>query len=354
MSKFTSITAEQIERFFESRCTPEEAEAVSEYLQENPDVFQYYVQREWREAATGADLSTDDSRALFKEIKGQLAGKDRVLRSGKLVKMRWAMAGIAAAVVLLVSGVWWWLPSTRQPVAKVAPTVQTVPAKTKPGPQLRVIHSVREENLHLPDGSTVVLYANSTLRYTDPFEPQRRALSLEGKALFSVAKDEARPFIVRTGTVETTVLGTEFLVTESPGSVLVRLFSGKVRLHASDRKWNKDLVLEPGEQLDYVKKNALAVVSRWEEKETAEEEPQVTEPVEEQELVFDNEPLSHVLDKLAASYHLAIRYNQQQIGNLYFTGSVLTSEPLTTTLHVIASMNELKIVPGKKGYTIRK
>ncbi|MBS1665653.1 MAG: FecR domain-containing protein [Bacteroidetes bacterium] len=347
MNKPTPITAEQIARFFEGRCTPEEVDAISRYLQENPEALRESILPDWKEAEAGGALPDGYRKEMFEAIQDETG----VLRRGKVAVMRRVMIGAAAAVFLLAVAVWLLWPSRQAEVVKIATPVHAEPVKIAAS-TMRVVHSKGEEKILLPDGSTVVLYAGSTLRYPESFDTNGRVLTLEGKALFTVAKDEARPFVVTAGDVETTVLGTEFSVVTNQAGVVVRLYNGKVRLHAKGLKWKKDIVLIPGEQLDYMEKGALAVVSRWDKEE--EEPAEVTEPVVEQELVFDNEALPQVMDKLASCYHLNIAYNKKQIGNMYFTGTVLTSDSLTTILHVIANMNELIIVPGKKGYTIRK
>ncbi|HEY6900462.1 MAG TPA: FecR domain-containing protein [Puia sp.] len=351
MNKPTSITAEQITRFFEGRCTPEEVGAVSEYLQDNPEVLRQYVLSDWKEAEAGPAIPGGYSQEMLEAIQDGTG----ILRKGKVTVMRRVIVGVAAAVFLLAVALWLLTPARRAEVVKTEAPVRTAPVKAIAARAIRTIHSKGEEKIQLPDGSTVVLYAGSTLRYSEPFDTNGRSLSLEGAALFTVTRDEVRPFVVSAGELETTVLGTEFSVVESRDEVQVRLYSGKVRLHAKDLKWKKDVVLGPGEQLDYAAKGALATVSRWGiHKEGEQEEPEATAPVVEQELVFDNEALPQVMDKLANCYHLNIGYNKKQIGNMYFTGTVLTSDSLTTILHIIANMNELTIVPNKKGYTIRK
>ncbi|HMI60186.1 MAG TPA: FecR domain-containing protein, partial [Puia sp.] len=212
----------------------------------------------------------------------------------------------------------------------------------------------QQESIILPDSSIVTLYANSSIRYPEPFDKDKRViLLLAGKAVFKVVTDETRPFTVTAGPVITTVLGTEFSMMEEKGDVTVQLFSGKVRLHGT-QKWRKDIVLSPGEQLSYTGMGKEIVVSRFDEDKLAQEQEAEPIPVEEQEIEFDDEPLPQVMDKLASCYHLNLTYNKKQIANMYFTGTVTTSDSITTILRVIANMNELKIVPAKKGFIIRK
>ena len=351
MNKSNSVTIEQIERFFDSRCTKEEAEQVAQYLRQNPEVLNQYILRDWAAADTGQALPKGYSRDMFREISEQV-------KTTKVIPMRRMIVGVAAAILLLITGVWLLWQGKTQPAATPMVSAANPTSKTSmpvnPRLQVRVNKSNHEERFLLPDSSTVSLYANSTLRYPEPFDNKQRALSLEGKALFAVAKDQARPFIVTAGLVETTVLGTEFSVQEEQGRINVKLYSGRVRLHASDPRWRKDILLTPGEQLDYAARGEDVVVSRWGTQREEENMETPEEPVEEKELVFDNEPLPQVMDKLANCYRLKISYDKHHIGNMYFTGTVLTSDSLTTILHVIANMNELKVVPNKRGYTLRR
>ena len=350
MNKSNSVTVEQIERFFDSRCTKEEAEQVAQYLRQNPEVLNQYILRDWKAADAGQTLPKGYSRDMLQEISAQV-GHGR----GRVIPIPGLMIGVAAAVLLLITGAWLLWPNKRQPAAVVLqPIANTESVVVSSRLQVRINKSNHEERFLLPDSSSVTLYANSTLRYPEPFDSNRRALSLEGKALFAVAKDQAHPFIVTAGLVETTVLGTEFSVQELQGRVNVKLYSGRVRLHASDSWWRKDLLLTPGEQMSYAASGQDVVVSRWDTEKEPEDVEMPEEPVEEKELVFDNERLPQVMDKLASCYHLKISYDKRHIGNMYFTGTVLTSDSLTTILHVIANMNELKVVPDKKGYTLRK
>ncbi|MFD2035013.1 FecR family protein [Belliella marina] len=67
----------------------------------------------------------------------------------------------------------------------------------------------------LPDGSRVTLNADSEIRYPSTFMGSRE-VELKGQAFFEVKKDKTSPFIVKSGEVETKVLGTSFGVRAYP------------------------------------------------------------------------------------------------------------------------------------------
>ncbi|HSJ24333.1 MAG TPA: FecR domain-containing protein [Longimicrobiales bacterium] len=89
----------------------------------------------------------------------------------------------------------------------------------------------------LPDSSHVRLAPSSTLRVTDDFNGAERRVLLEGTAYFEVRRAEPRAFVVVTSAVETTVLGTAFMVRaydDEPADVAV--VEGRVSVAAQRRQ----------------------------------------------------------------------------------------------------------------------
>ena len=82
----------------------------------------------------------------------------------------------------------------------------------------------------LPDGSIVTLNANSTLRYSTDWNHQDiREVWLEGEAFFSVAHtSDNQKFVVRAGSMDVKVVGTEFNVHSRREEVNVVLQTGRV------------------------------------------------------------------------------------------------------------------------------
>lgn len=103
----------------------------------------------------------------------------------------------------------------------------------------------------LSDGSRVLLNTHTRLVNRET-EGKVRLFELEeGEALFEVAKDPTRPFIVTAGPKTITALGTIFSVFRSGASVAVTLVEGRVAVTDSSAPATvpATAVLKPGERL---------------------------------------------------------------------------------------------------------
>ncbi|HEX5458741.1 MAG TPA: FecR domain-containing protein [Steroidobacteraceae bacterium] len=89
-----------------------------------------------------------------------------------------------------------------------------------------------QRTVALADGSTVELDSHSRvrIRYT---ESRRDVDLLEGQALFQVAHNAARPFIVHSGITSVRDVGTQFDVYRKPTGTVVTVVEGRVSVRAS-------------------------------------------------------------------------------------------------------------------------
>lgn len=107
-----------------------------------------------------------------------------------------------------------------------------------------------QRTMSLDDGSRIHLNTATRLRVSYDKEFRRIEL-LNGEALFEVAKDSSRPFVVAAGDRTVTALGTTFVVQRSDVRMSVTLMEGQVRVAAatSERLEAQSTVLAPGERL---------------------------------------------------------------------------------------------------------
>jgi ferric-dicitrate binding protein FerR (iron transport regulator) len=153
-----------------------------------------------------------------------------------------------AAVLLVVAGLGWLLHSRL-----AGPEYMT--ASTGTGERRTVT---------LSDGSTVELNAESSLSFPRTFGGRNREVQLSGEGFFHVTKDPKHPFIIHSGELQTTVLGTSFNIMAYPDDPvsLVSVATGKVRVrmaavNPSCAPAMPETILLPNEQAYYQKSDQL-------------------------------------------------------------------------------------------------
>ncbi|MBU1345432.1 MAG: FecR family protein [Alphaproteobacteria bacterium] len=104
----------------------------------------------------------------------------------------------------------------------------------------------------LRDGSRIAL--NTDTQVDVQFDDGRRRIELDrGEAMFEVAHDAARPFVVVAGDTRVQAIGTVFIVRRTGEDVVVTLIKGKVVVsHDSQRVQGRSpqpVMLRPGERL---------------------------------------------------------------------------------------------------------
>ncbi|WP_242206666.1 FecR family protein [Aestuariivivens insulae] len=120
--------------------------------------------------------------------------------------------------------------------------------------QVVVTTQAHQDSLLLADGSTVYLNRYTTFKYPKAFNGKLREVELEeGSAFFKVARDESKPFIVKTGVLKTKVLGTSFNIINKDTLVNVSVSTGKVGVCVGDQFIN----LLPNEQAHWTSNGSI-------------------------------------------------------------------------------------------------
>lgn len=162
------------------------------------------------EPARPFDWAVD--RGLGEEIALGVRARARARR-----RQRHAFTGVLVALVAM--GLWWSLPREAPPAAEAT------------GP--RSTQVLAPQRTTLPDGTVVDAQASAIL--STEFQPATREVALRaGEAFFAVARDPARPFIVRAGKVSVRALGTAFTVKHAPEGVTVLVTEGQVAVEVGD------------------------------------------------------------------------------------------------------------------------
>lgn len=180
-----------------------------------------------------------------------------------------------------------------------------------------------EYTLMLPDGTTVILNADSKLTYPNRFTGTERHVELTGEAYFNVAKDSLKPFIVRANNISIRVLGTSFNVKAYEGeSIQTTLIEGSVLITTD----SEHIMINPGDQL--VIKNDTLSIRRIDVK-------TVYQGTRENRFIFDDEPLADVLKKLERWYDMEFLVSEESLYRIRFTGNLPKYQNLSKVLHML-------------------
>ena len=175
----------------------------------------------------------------------------------------------------------------------------------------------------LTDGSVVALAPNSEVHAR--FQKNSRAISLvRGEALFHVAKDPGRPFIVTISNTQVRAVGTVFNVVQSDRAIAVTVVEGRVAVsgedvtppadtleHSVPLSANQQLVISPT-------KHSSAVHSVRGELEVAWAAGQ---------LVFQDEPVAEIVRRFNMYNKVQIQLADESLAQRRMGGMFRTTDP---------------------------
>ena len=345
---------ELIKKFLDNSCTEEEARLAAQYLQSDPSLLDEMLSKsDWDNTETSLPVSP----LIEKEMRQTILAKTSTspFRIGKS-----ALKAAALIAGVIFGSVWIYNSGINSPGEnRVVATNQHSESVKK----ILNNTSVNKEFI-LADNSTVILFPGSFIEYKTPFT--ERIIKLEGKAIFSVTKNAASRFVVYSGAISTTALGTRFLVDNSDEdrNINVKLFEGRVVIQPTDSgNMITETFLEAGEQC-FVDKNTMLVKveplytsrSLAQKRITPVDKTKKTAPsvLTAGRLNFSKTPLHEVLENLQVVFKQPIIFNKDEISGSHFTGSFTVNDSLSTILKMISVMNELSVNIGDGSVTINK
>ncbi|MCG8306909.1 MAG: FecR domain-containing protein [Cytophagales bacterium] len=208
----------------------------------------------------------------------------------------------------------------------------------------------RKTTFNLPDGTIVKLNSSSKLQFPEYFDRQKREVLLEGEAFFEVLRDESRPFVIKSGNIRTTVLGTSFNINAHPASdhIEVAVVSGKVRVESltksSEAKGHKSVLLTKNVKAVYKKNlDSLTTTSFLAEEDLAWKDGVI---------LFKNASEEDVVNKLEEWYGVKIIIENQGDKN-WDLSAKFKNETLEHVLKVIGHQRGFKFNISRKNVTIK-
>jgi ferric-dicitrate binding protein FerR (iron transport regulator) len=192
--------------------------------------------------------------------------------------------------------------------------------------------------LTLPDGSRVVMNANSTLRVPRfGFGKKDREVVLNGEAKFSVLHTQSHQrFIVRTPQqLAVEVLGTEFVVFSRQRGSKVVLNTGKVTLWVPDKGLAKPLAIVPGDVVTIEPAGGVQIKHGQAVK--------MHHAWEEKRFVFVNTSVREITDMLKENYGIRVLVPDASVASRTFGGTFKVTKP-ETLLRSLSELLDLQLV----------
>ena len=307
-------------------------------LQINEEVLTAYLRGELNAAEAAAVEAWYDASAANRRLLGEiyyiLYVNDRIndtvgidverslrqfkrrMHAGRRISLRRitlrAAAAAAVAVILLAGG------------------VTTVSLSKRLAQPLTVItHLGERSQVVLPDGTKVWLNSASSVEYVAPFFSRERRVKMDGEAYFEVEHDARRPFVVVTGQVVSTVLGTTFNVHaySEDENYQITLATGSLLVDGGPE--SRSVRLRPGEQGFFERTSGLLSLRRVNVEQVL--------SWQEDRLYFRAEPLASIARSLERQFNVDITIPDERLRRICFTGEFVDGENIHEIMRIISA-----------------
>ena len=180
----------------------------------------------------------------------------------------------------------------------------------------------------LPDGSRVRLNGGTRIVYPALFGDERR-VEVDGEAYFEVEHDARRPFVVVTGQVASTVLGTTFNVHaySEDENFQITLATGSLLVDGGPE--SRSVRLRPGEQGFFEKTSGLLSLRRVNVEHVL--------SWQEDRLYFRAEPLASIARSLERQFNVSIAIPDERLRRICFTGEFVEGENIHEIMRIISA-----------------
>jgi len=308
----------------EPSVSAEDREAFAQWLRASPVNVGAYLEvaRLWAHTALiDPDFPADLAAAAQNVVPLPRAPPATGPGHGNRAGARWRLWALTASMALIAAGslFGWWHYAADTYTTEIA----------------------EQRVLTLEDGSIIRLNSRSKLRVR--MNPNIRELELTaGQALFEVAHDAYRPFIVRGGNVSVRAVGTQFDVNLKHSGTVVTVVEGRVKVDADEGASSPGpaagvagtLLVAAGEQVRVApngtvrkpKKTDTAAATGW----------------LHQELRFDDQPLGDVLEEFNRYTHVPLVLSDPTLANLRINAVFHSTNP-ESLLHYLAGLQGVLI-----------
>ena len=166
----------------------------------------------------------------------------------------------------------------------------------------------------LPDGSEIWINTGSTIHYdASLFNHETREIELNGEAYFEVAKNQGKPFVVKTQAANIHVTGTSFNIKSySEGEVFETILAeGSIEMELNVPNSQK-VKLSPGERAVFHSDRKEIVIDRV--------EYEIYTAWRNGEILFRDATLNDLIKELERIYEIKFYLKDETLGNFRFRG----------------------------------
>jgi transmembrane sensor len=201
----------------------------------------------------------------------------------------------------------------------------------------------------LPDGSSVMLNANSKLAYSETWAgDEPREVWLTGEAFFDVKKRNTADgrFIVYSRNTQVEVLGTSFNVNNRKTETTVVLSTGRVALKKDDGDDTVRVVMKPGDLVTF-----SPVTNRMKKQRV---NPEIYSSWKDHKFIFDNTPLSEVAILIEENYGKEVLIVEESLKNRVLSGEIpvpnidVLLDALSRSFDIKVTQKDNRIILEKK------
>lgn len=273
-----------------------------------------------------SELLSDEERERVKhKMNKAIWEKISTVEKGKtLAKRRWSLK-IAAAVIVLMIGssltLYFFMDS----------------------PGRKEISASEQRLVALPDGSSVLLSTGSEIDYGSFEDSDKREVYLNGEAFFKVERNPQKPFIVHTGKIKTTVLGTSFRIKAWPleKDISVDVSTGLVDVSDQERSFG---VLKRNEGLVYDKNSGEVEIKGHSD--------EFDKSWQTQDLFLDNITMKEAASLIENRFHVNIEFKDEELLTKRFSTTFLKGESMDELLKILCHFNEAEFHFDEEGNTV--
>lgn len=293
-----------LDRYEKGKCTAEEKELIEKWLDSSNDKAQTPFATEEEKAGVQHALQA----SIRRSIRGNLQRSPPFLPG---VGVR--IAASILLVALALSGVYYSIYGPQHN--------KIVVNNSAPDADHKIIK--------LPDGSSVFLRSGSVLNYPKVFG-KTREVKLEGEGFFDIKHDPTRPFVVSSGNLTTTVLGTAFNIRALPNDdhIVVTVTRGRVQVQDGERILG---VIAADEQITFNVKELEADVEKVESREVV--------AWMDKDIYFDDITMEEAIARLEERFGATIEIASDKVKTCQFTATFVRGETLDEVLEVICEFN---------------